>query len=50
MRNDIDKKMDEVKNSSKEAWENTKKDLDNFRKKSDSEWTEFKHDFKELFR
>lgn len=46
----MNKKLNEVKNSSAEAWDETKKGVNNLLDKSDKEWQEFKKDFKNFFR
>jgi len=50
LRNDINRKLDEVKSASADTWDSTRLEQDTLLKKSDREWTEFKQEFKELFR
>lgn len=50
LRDQIDGKLTGLKNSSADAWDSTRNDIDTLMKKTDKEWKEFKADFKELFR
>lgn len=50
LRDQIDGKLTGLKNSSADAWDSTRSDIDTLMKKTDKEWKEFKADFKELFR
>ncbi|MCW3462320.1 hypothetical protein [Chitinophaga nivalis] len=47
---DMKKKMEDVKNSSAATWDSTREAADQLMKKSDKEWTNFKQDFKDLFK
>jgi CHASE3 domain sensor protein len=49
LRNDINKKLEDLKGASAATWDSTQLKIDTLLKKSDKEWTEFKKDFKELF-
>jgi ElaB/YqjD/DUF883 family membrane-anchored ribosome-binding protein len=47
---EMNKKMKDIKNSSAETWDSTRGAADQLMKKSDKEWTNFKQDFKDLFK
>lgn len=49
LRNDINRKLDDLKGASAATWDSTQLKVDTLLKKSDKEWTEFKKDFKDLF-
>jgi len=49
LRNDINSKMEDLKNASADTWDSTQLKIDTLMKKSDKEWTNFKQDFKDLF-
>jgi len=46
----MNKKLEDVKNSSAETWDSTRVAADQLMKKSDKEWTDFKQNFKDLFK
>ena len=50
LRDEINTELADVKNSTASTWESTRKGADTLLKKSDREWTEFKQEFKDLFR
>ncbi|NSL89538.1 hypothetical protein ECE50_022040 [Chitinophaga sp. Mgbs1] len=47
---EMNKKMKDIKSSSADAWDSTRKATDELMRKSDKEWTEFKQNFKDLFK
>lgn len=47
---EMNQKMKDVQNSSADTWDSTRKAADELMKKSDKEWTDFKQDFKDLFK
>lgn len=49
LRNEVNRKLDDLKGASATTWDSTQLEVDTLLKKSDKEWTEFKKDFKELF-
>lgn len=46
----MNQKLEDVKNSSADKWDSTRAAADQLMKKSDKEWTDFKQDFKDLFK
>ncbi|HWV69530.1 hypothetical protein, partial [Chitinophaga sp.] len=50
LRAQMNKKLEDVKNSSADKWDSTREAADQLMKKSDKEWTDFKQDFKDLFK
>lgn len=49
LRNDINRKLDDLKGASVATLDSTQLKIDTLLKRSDKEWTKFKKDFKELF-
>jgi ElaB/YqjD/DUF883 family membrane-anchored ribosome-binding protein len=47
---EMNRKMKDIKTSSADAWDSTRKASDELMRKSDKEWTDFKQDFKDLFK
>ncbi|MBC9910835.1 hypothetical protein [Chitinophaga varians] len=47
---EMNRKMKDIQSSSANAWDSTRKAADELMKKSDKEWTDFKQDFKDLFK